>query len=234
MEVQDGFIVGVFNYCDRWCERCPLTSRCRLFADMSEFDFEEGNGPLTEPRMLRERQRLAAHLIEVQAEVEEACARPAGGSRPPGRLPEGLEPSFGPSPEVVANADALRRKARQLRLSANPAVRLAAETIQYYSLFVPMKMMRAFSQVARHGPGGRQSDANGSGKAALLALERMQGAWETLIATHHYSVKEAAPFLEEIARMQRNLQRAVPEARNFVRPGFDEPEEVRMLEASNC
>ena len=25
MEVQDGFIVGIFNYCDRWCERCPLT-----------------------------------------------------------------------------------------------------------------------------------------------------------------------------------------------------------------
>jgi hypothetical protein len=21
-------IPGVYNYCDRWCERCPLTSRC--------------------------------------------------------------------------------------------------------------------------------------------------------------------------------------------------------------
>ncbi len=25
------FIEGVYNYCDRWCERCPLTSRCFLF-----------------------------------------------------------------------------------------------------------------------------------------------------------------------------------------------------------
>lgn len=33
MELRDGFIVGIFNYCDRWCERCPLTSRCRLFSD---------------------------------------------------------------------------------------------------------------------------------------------------------------------------------------------------------
>src|SRR5262249_27123391 len=26
------FISGIFNYCDRWCERCPLTARCRLYA----------------------------------------------------------------------------------------------------------------------------------------------------------------------------------------------------------
>ena len=26
------FIDSIFNYCDRWCERCPMTRRCRLFA----------------------------------------------------------------------------------------------------------------------------------------------------------------------------------------------------------
>src|SRR5262245_29959549 len=36
MEVRDGFIVGIFNYCDRWCEACAFTSRCRLFADIAE------------------------------------------------------------------------------------------------------------------------------------------------------------------------------------------------------
>ena len=25
------FIDGIFNYCDRWCERCYFTSRCRVF-----------------------------------------------------------------------------------------------------------------------------------------------------------------------------------------------------------
>jgi len=23
---------GIHNYCDRWCERCPLTKRCAVFA----------------------------------------------------------------------------------------------------------------------------------------------------------------------------------------------------------
>lgn len=25
------FITGIHNYCDRWCERCPFTSRCLNF-----------------------------------------------------------------------------------------------------------------------------------------------------------------------------------------------------------
>jgi gas vesicle protein len=26
------FISGIYNYCDRWCERCGFTARCRLYA----------------------------------------------------------------------------------------------------------------------------------------------------------------------------------------------------------
>ena len=48
MDVQDGFIVGIFNYCDRWCERCALTSHCRLFADQAADD-ELGPPPRVSP-----------------------------------------------------------------------------------------------------------------------------------------------------------------------------------------
>jgi len=26
------FISGIYNYCDRWCERCPFTARCLNYA----------------------------------------------------------------------------------------------------------------------------------------------------------------------------------------------------------
>jgi len=235
MEIQDGFIVGIFNYCDRWCERCPLTSRCRLFATLAEMDFEEGNGPLTEPRFVRERRRLAAQVMALHAKAEELDERalPQPGQRV-GHLPADMETSIRPDPEVVANGANLHKRMCRLASSANPSVRLAVETIRYFSLFVPMKMMRAFSQVARSGPGDQQSDANGSGKAALLGLERMESAWRTLIDSRHFPAEAAAPFLGEIARMQRNLGRALPDVRKFVRPGFDEPDEVKMLDANEC
>ena len=31
-------ISGIYNYCDRWCERCPLSSRCLLYATEQEDD----------------------------------------------------------------------------------------------------------------------------------------------------------------------------------------------------
>ncbi len=30
------YIPGIYNYCDRWCERCPLTARCMNFALSTE------------------------------------------------------------------------------------------------------------------------------------------------------------------------------------------------------
>src|SRR5678815_335175 len=32
------FISGIYNYCDRWCERCPFSSRCLLYAQEKEDD----------------------------------------------------------------------------------------------------------------------------------------------------------------------------------------------------
>ena len=53
MEIKDGFIVGIFNHCDRWCERCALTSHCGLFADA-------GDGGLLERRHLTQHEAFLA------------------------------------------------------------------------------------------------------------------------------------------------------------------------------
>lgn len=37
------FISGIYNYCDRWCERCQFTSRCFLYAQ------EQGDPDLDDP-----------------------------------------------------------------------------------------------------------------------------------------------------------------------------------------
>ena len=114
MEIRDGFILGIFNYCDRWCQRCAFTNRCRVFADTAEIEFEEGNGPLTGAKYLRDR-RLAM-LPEI--DVAESNA----SDHPPSPMPEedidvllqNLEASTGPDPEVVAGGIALRERLRVL------------------------------------------------------------------------------------------------------------------------
>ncbi len=42
------FIAGIYNYCDRWCERCPATSRCMVFYrdnQKRESHLEKGEDP---------------------------------------------------------------------------------------------------------------------------------------------------------------------------------------------
>jgi hypothetical protein len=38
-----------------------------------------------------------------------------------------------------------------------------------------------------------------------------------------------APFIEDLLWLSDALERVFPKARAFVRPGFDEPDEVAML-----
>jgi hypothetical protein len=222
MTLNDGFIVNVSSFCDRWCARCALTAHCELFVKHNS-DCETTTA---DSRM---------SLLE-QVEMMHDAAQNHPAQAPPretdSKLPTDLEPSsMQPSPEVVRNGRALHRKRQRARFSANASVRMAIETIDHFTLFVPVKMLLCLGTVSRHGPGPQQSDANGWGKAALLGLERMRIAWTLLVNTHHYSESDVAPFLSEIGRMQRNLERAVPNARAFVRPGFDEMEEVSLLDS---
>ncbi len=50
-EEKKSYISGIYNYCDRWCERCSFTSNCYLFTTESRITTHEimNNGELPEP-----------------------------------------------------------------------------------------------------------------------------------------------------------------------------------------
>jgi hypothetical protein len=39
--MKENFISGIYNYCDRWCERCTFTSRCRNYESTGKSSSEE-------------------------------------------------------------------------------------------------------------------------------------------------------------------------------------------------
>lgn len=39
--MKEKFISGIYNYCDRWCERCHFTSRCRNYESTSNLSPEQ-------------------------------------------------------------------------------------------------------------------------------------------------------------------------------------------------
>ncbi len=39
--MKEKFIPGIYNYCDRWCERCTFTTRCRNFESTGKLSSEQ-------------------------------------------------------------------------------------------------------------------------------------------------------------------------------------------------
>ena len=175
-------------------------------------------------------------LLE-QVEMMREAAQKRHGPGPPSetdsKLPTDLEPSsMGPSPEVVRNSRALHRKRQRARFSANASVRVAVETIDHFTLFVPVKMLLCLGTVSRDGQGPQQSDANGWGKAALLGLERMRVAW-TLPGQHTplLRIRRRTFPVGDLAACSAISSAPCQMRAAFIRPGFDEMEEVSLSDS---
>ena len=67
-------ISGIYNYCDRWCERCPLTSRCLVYATEQE---EDGSPESHDIRNEAFWQKLESIFQETRAMIAE-WAKEAG------------------------------------------------------------------------------------------------------------------------------------------------------------
>jgi hypothetical protein len=222
MELRDDFIVGIFNYCDRWCERCAFTGRCRLFADENKVEFERNHGPLDEPgrrRVARSPGAAAAELTFVARDIEVSASEfhlPAVAHQH--RIIDERGRDYG---------HAAFRRIEQLAHPADPTTAAAIEVIRHYSFLAGVKIRRAL--LAAPDAADPQSDANGSAKVALLLIGRLQEAWKTLQAGPLGRSAEA--FVADLAWLAAEVRRVRPRADRFVRPGFDEPEAVRALEA---
>jgi hypothetical protein len=67
-----------------------------------------------------------------------------------------------------------------------------------------------------------RSDANGSAKVALVGIDRSIEAWLRVRSHLPDEADELIDFLVELTRLRDGLEGALPLARAFVRPGFDE------------
>jgi len=77
------------------------------------------------------------------------------------------------------------------------------------------------------------ADHEGSAKVALVGIDRSTMAWADAREMGRTSADDASEFIEELERLSSELEELIPKARAFVRPGFDELDEVRKLEATD-
>lgn len=248
-------IPGIYNYCDRWCERCPFTSRCANFAIGEQHFAEPEDRDLDNERFwmrLGEVFRLTLEMVRETAEEHGidlgAVAQDAGGEVDPIREFPGDHEcvrSAAAYAEMVngwfESAEALWDEKReelvtQARLELPGAEPLeqaaglndAVEVIRWYQYLIQVKLARAaagqpeeLSELLEGFP----RDSDGSAKVALIAMDRSIAAWGSLLAHFPDRERDVLDLLVHLARLRRRTEEFFPDARAFVRPGFDEDRE---------
>ena len=234
MEIREGFIVGVFNHCDRWCETCALTSYCRVFADLARAD--------------------AAMDVNMAAVVDATQAVYDGRRAPMKWLEDVLEDMRALGGELLTKEDIAACEPRmstahqeiyerakaygvrahdcvgQLERGARHDATDPIAVISWFSSLNASNIGRALAGLAEFdGNRAFPPDHEGAAKVALLGIDRSDAAWQQLVAARRVSAARAGPCREELAWIRLQLEAAIPEARRFVRPGFDEPEAVAGL-----
>ncbi len=240
---EEQFIPGIYNYCDRWCERCPLTHRCRVYADEQEENAQYPESDDPKNKVFWE--RLGAKLDEAMHLLQAAAAEM---NIDLDKLPDELDPEpeeEAEEPEFTLAARTYGQQASTWIKDKLPSVRdeftyelelglagaadraeaigEALEVVQWYLYQIEVKLRRA--QHGLRSPWLEEEDiddANGSAKVALIGIERSLAAWMVL---YQHLEAHQDDILQHLASLERTRQatlRQFPDAPRFIRPGFDD------------
>lgn len=257
------YIPGIFNYCDRWCERCAFTLRCRTYAMESKMRRSMDEGEDEEEKRPPDDESNAAFWEELdesygkseealhdlvhdinfeftqeeldeagrEHELQEERAQEVGGAvtQSAGSYAWKLREFFESNPGLDdVEALALQSSPGSAANSAQKghAVRLwdALEIILWHSHFIEVKLHRAYYSLVSDldMPEDMPSDADGTAKVVLIALDRCIAAWSVVQELMPEHAAPALDFMLRLARLRHRVEEDFPRARAFVRPGFDE------------
>ena len=225
-EHEDGpFIAGISDYCNRWCERCPYTDRCRLFYD-------------TRWEATQQNRDCVAHLTVDLAAAMKLLNAWCEQHVHTGQLHDaqaGSRSADTRSDPLLKAAETYTKAAHHLLKALGratngdllpEAARDAIETIHSYLLPISSKTHRALSGYADQEDiadrDAVQNDWNGSAKVARLLVMESKTAWERLIEAGDASPGSAIRSMPQLlASIDRQLAARFPRAMDFIRPAFD-------------
>lgn len=243
-------IPGIHNYCDCWCERCPKTARCSVFAlvesetaDPQTRDAENEAFWETLKQNVDPAPETAGLWDDDDFEIDEAAYKEYLALR------EHVDDYTDAHP-IIKTAEAYRRQvhdwfqANQATFEHQPedirtmwpcdgaADAEAAlwersdilDVILWYHTLMLAKLHRAVHQVIERDiteEDDMTGDSDGSAKIALLGMDRSLAAW-TLLRKHLPDrEKDIHNFLAQLEKLRRQTETLFPNARAFIRIGFD-------------
>lgn len=240
-EPSESSISGIYNYCFRWCERCPFTDRCGNYQLLDELDEDHHRKKVQ--RVFRQVPLLFTDILNA---LKKSCERADY---------DWEDIKCDVDQEIVASSETSLRELDQLSRQFTIALLRwfgeyrsqekptswhdAQEILQWYGALLSSKTHRAVNSLEEPWPDmppdnsaeGITSDGNGSAKIALLAMARCLGALSVMLQEPAGFEEELLTFTLDILRMQQALRHFYPYVNAFERVAFDEEEYQEEIEA---
>ncbi len=245
------FIPGIYNYCDRWCERCAFTSRCLTYKLDAE-DNSDAARDINNEAFWNHLKSIFEQTIDMIKELAEEMGidldsldKESASNDFSLRMDKAdnhkiirVARYYGKIVDQWFDSEYLVFEQKQdamntlLKIGVDNAglhteaasIKDALEVIRWYQHQIYVKLKRALTQddLDEEEDLLLQRDADGSVKVALIGMDRSIGAWGTL--QEHFSEKTDSilDILLHLDRMRRRAEELFPCARNFKRPGFDD------------
>jgi hypothetical protein len=232
------FIPGIYNYCDRWCERCSQTSHCLNFA-LSEEEFTDPDArDIKNEAFWKKLSEVFSDTLELVKEMAEERGIDLD-ALDTDQIQEEVDRR-----EETAEGHEICRAAKiysslvgdwfastQSLFHASPAsgegdtgMEEALEVIRWYQHFIYVKLMRAVRGELEEREEGLDEfarDSEGSAKIALIGIDRSIGAWGTIYAGDLLHDEKVLRYVAYLDRLREQVEETFPKARAFIRPGFD-------------
>lgn len=233
-------IPGIYNFCDRWCERCSFTARCEVFAREAAYNLEESLDPMGDALNIvaesfaEAKEKLIEHAEEMGIDLDEAMNDPdveAGIERT--RHNTESQPAVELAKGYALETRHILEKAEEWAgdPEEDPQLLEALEVLRYYLFSVAVKVHSSYHAVldidGYENPeelSDTQSYANGTAKVTLMLIERSISSWNYLRNETNDLLLD--PIIERLGTIKQMLEEKFPNAREFIRPGFDEIETI--------
>jgi hypothetical protein len=213
-------IGNIYNYCDRWCEKCPLTGSCSLYASYSKLPYQrinpgcESSESFLEPDLYSILQQLTNTIKKLENDT--ALPTLADSSQfqknKSALAKHPLTQMAGSYAQMVADW------IEENRVSIPHSTKEYIEIVEWYQYLIGLKLQKSlWTKMAN--PQKTCNNTDGIAKIALIAMQSSSTAWAAIYAICNDD--KILDLLALLERMTHTSQTEFPNAPKFMRPGFD-------------
>jgi len=235
LKPDEGNIPGIFNYCNRWCEKCLFTDKCTNYQFEKELGFYDKSsdkdeliedvGAILSGTLSLLKSKIEELDIDLsqfdndeEIQINKAKVHPLSilARNYMKDMSKWLEENFDYFSTVASN---LFNKSQKDHHQFNEHL----EIIGWHMTMIPVKIVRALNPIQSGEDIEFYSfDSNATGKLVFECIDSSITSLSFLYEKLSKMQDKILDFLALLSQIKSGLEKELPVAKDFIRPGLDE------------